>query len=291
VGAPATINFEPIGASLPLTNKTISGAGDSFERASLKYENNEIVIDGRVTASTKIASIPVPDPGKFTAETLRNYFASRGIQVGGIEPIRSMPLQARDGVTPTMLAPARTRLTELLPRINKSSQNLLAEGLTKRLGKSWLESQGQRDAPGSWKAGEQAVRAFLESRMIDPTGLVMLDGSGLSNRDRTTARMICDVMRTMHQSPFRKTYFESLSIGGVDGTLKDRFANTDGKIIGKTGYIGGVRSLSVRAITRSGRTLFVSFIYNRIPVSAGSVADVIEFEQLQDEAVRVLLDQ
>ena len=56
-----------------------------------------------------------------------------------------------------------------------------------------------------------------------------------------------------------------------------------GVVHAKTGYIGGVRSLSGYVPAKNGKSIVFSFIYNRIP------GQVKPYEELQDHAVRTLM--
>jgi hypothetical protein len=150
------------------------------------------------------------------------------------------------------------------------------------LGRAWRARQG-KDEPGSWKAGEEAVKAFLARNRIDTRGIVIVDGSGLSRENRVTSRMITDVLVTMWHHPDAKAYFDSLCIAGHDGTLKKRMKDLRGHVFGKTGYIGGVRSLSGYLHTYGGDWLAFSIIYN------GIKGDVAPYEDLQDDACRILV--
>ncbi len=92
----------------------------------------------------------------------------------------------------------------------------------------------------------------------------------------------------MFSRPDAEVYRASLTIAGVDGSLKDRMDGLKGRVYGKTGYIGGVSSTSGYLRTDAGRWLAFSFIYNAIPQRADSDADTADFTKLQDEACRVL---
>jgi D-alanyl-D-alanine carboxypeptidase/D-alanyl-D-alanine-endopeptidase (penicillin-binding protein 4) len=88
----------------------------------------------------------------------------------------------------------------------------------------------------------------------------------------------------MWQHPKRQAFFDSLAVGGRDGTIANRFKDVPDRVHAKTGYIGGVRALSGYAQTNQpDKWLVFSFIYNQIP---GSVRP---YEHMQDEACRVLL--
>jgi D-alanyl-D-alanine carboxypeptidase/D-alanyl-D-alanine-endopeptidase (penicillin-binding protein 4) len=130
----------------------------------------------------------------------------------------------------------------VLARCNKDSQNLFAEALIKRLGH---EATGE---PGSWSSGAAAERMFL-SRALGPQAarFVIDDGSGLSRDNRVSAELLTGVLLAMHRNPtLAKTYRESLSVGGKDGSLRLRFRGRGfaSTVEGKSGYIDGVIALS-----------------------------------------------
>jgi D-alanyl-D-alanine carboxypeptidase/D-alanyl-D-alanine-endopeptidase (penicillin-binding protein 4) len=112
----------------------------------------------------------------------------------------------------------------------------------------------------------------------------MADGSGLSRRDRVTARLMTDIMAAMFDHPYREAFRASLSEAGGPGTLRSRMKDLAGSVFAKTGYIRGVRALSGYVRTRDDRWLCFSIIYNNIP---GSVK---RFNALQDQACGVLVD-
>ncbi|MGH7900501.1 MAG: D-alanyl-D-alanine carboxypeptidase, partial [Thermodesulfobacteriota bacterium] len=59
-------------------------------------------------------------------------------------------------------------------------------------------------------------------------------------------------------------FLTSLTIAGVDGTLKHRFSSSDvkGRVFAKTGYLNNVRSLSGYVFTKSGDVLVFSILAN-----------------------------
>jgi D-alanyl-D-alanine carboxypeptidase/D-alanyl-D-alanine-endopeptidase (penicillin-binding protein 4) len=155
-------------------------------------------------------------------------------------------------------------MSDVIKRVNKSSQNFMAEALDKLCGEALRRDEGGR-APGtSWEAGERAARAFLVRIGVDAGPLRMVDGSGLSRQNRVTARLISDLLAAMSEHRYAKVFRESLPVGGVDGTLKKRLGAVKGRVWGKTGTIGGVRSLSGYAETVDGRTVAFSILCNDI---------------------------
>ncbi|MEA2735819.1 MAG: hypothetical protein QOE14_2270, partial [Humisphaera sp.] len=136
--------------------------------------------------------------------------------------------------------------------------------------------------PGGWKNGEEAVKAFLKRNRIDTDGIVIADGSGLSRDNRVTSRMISDVFRAMWRHRDKQTFFDSLSVSGTDGTIASRLKDLKGRVHAKTGFIGGVRSLSGYVQNDAGDWLVFSIIFNGFEGSARP------FEDLQDNAIRVL---
>ena len=137
--------------------------------------------------------------------------------------------------------------------------------------------------PGSWPAGSEAVHDFLRRHGIDDSRYVLVDGSGLSRENRVTARLLTDLFVMMSKHPCAKAFHDSLTICGRDGTLRKRMTDIAGRVRGKTGSIGGVRSLSGYATTDNGRTLAFSFLFNEAEGHEN------ECEHLADDACRVLV--
>lgn len=245
-------------------------------------------LSGGCSEKTELKSKPVDDPGAFFADALRTQLAASGISVAG--RIRRSPAPL-DGVMPPppakVVAIHETAIQDVLSRINKNSQNLFAECLCKMTGQAYEARHGRR-VPGSWENGGRALRAFLRKNGIDPRALVPVDGSGLSPRNRATTRMLTDLLAVMYSRPDRDAYMASLTVCGVDGSLKDRMPDLKGRVLGKTGYIGGVSSTSGYIRTRTGRWLAFSFVYNNIPERNDDDTDVKPYTELQDQACRIL---
>lgn len=280
-GKPVRYEVMPPVTNIKIINNCVSGSDEepSIDRAQ---DENVYTISGGCRKTTALRSKPVTDPGAFFADALRVHFKSRGIEIVGPTQRADKPLGGSlEPPADKIVAVHETTVAELLPRINKNSQNLLAEGLAKLLGRAY-DARRNRDAPGSWTSGSDAVHAFLVKNKIDGTGVVIADGSGLSRENKVTTRAISDLLLVMRKHRYAEEFYQSLSVGGVDGTIRNRFGDMPGVVHAKTGYISGVRSLSGYAPARDGDVIF-SFIYNGIP------GPVRPFEDLQDQAVRLVM--
>jgi D-alanyl-D-alanine carboxypeptidase/D-alanyl-D-alanine-endopeptidase (penicillin-binding protein 4) len=281
-GKPVRYEVVPPVQNIKVINNCITGGKEEpdVERAQ---NENVYTIKGGCSKKTELKSKPVTNPGAFFADALRTQLKKDGIEIAGPIDRADKPLGLMfDPPADKIVAVHETTLRELLPRINKNSQNLLAEALCKLLGRGYDRWRG-RDVPGSWASGAEAIRAFHARNHIDDSKLVVADGSGLSRKNRVTTRMISDILVTMRSHRYGVVFFDSLSVGGVDGSIGSRFKDRPGVVHAKTGYIGGVRSLSGYVPARNSDTMVFSIIYNKID---GSVKP---YEELQDQAVRTLM--
>jgi D-alanyl-D-alanine carboxypeptidase/D-alanyl-D-alanine-endopeptidase (penicillin-binding protein 4) len=134
----------------------------------------------------------------------------------------------------------------IVRRMNKVSDNFYAEIIVKHLGASLRDE-------GSTSAGCRVVRRVLESRGVPLAGVRIVDGSGLSLYDRTTARALAKLLLSAWRDPaVREPFFDSLAIAGVDGTLEDRMlrAPARGRVRAKTGTTNAASALSGYVGTR-----------------------------------------
>lgn len=281
-GQPARYEVVPESTLIRVVNEAVT-AEKHEPTIEKRPGENVYVLGGTVARREALKSKPVDDPGAFFADVLRLRLAAAGLVVRGQVRRATEPL---GGTIPppkeAVVAVNETPIADVLNRINTNSQNMFADALTKMLGGAYAARKGS-PAAGSWSDGERAIRAFLQKNDIDDDGLVVADGSGLSPDNKVTARLISDVLAVMHRRKDGPLYRDSLAKGGVNGTLEKRFADEKGKVFAKTGYIGGVRSLSGYVHTDQGRWLAFAILYNKIP------GNVKPFEDLQDEAVKLLV--
>jgi D-alanyl-D-alanine carboxypeptidase/D-alanyl-D-alanine-endopeptidase (penicillin-binding protein 4) len=282
-GRPARYDMIPPTTQATIVNNCTSGKGKPAE-IDRAPDANIYTIGGSCEEKKKLQSKPVTDPGLFFADALRTNLQAHGIAIDGKteraeKPLGGAPVPPADNIVATH----QTSMTDIMWRINKNSQNLFAEAVCKLQGREWNLAHG-KDEPGSWESGGEAIRDFLHRQKIDDSKYVIVDGSGLARGNLVTARLITDLFAAMSKHRYASAFRESLSVAGKDGTVGKRMDDLAGHVFAKTGYIGHVRSLSGYILTRKGKWLCFSIIYNQIP---GSVAP---FEGLQDNACRLLVE-
>jgi PBP4 family serine-type D-alanyl-D-alanine carboxypeptidase len=208
-----------------------------------------------------------------------------GISVNG--QVRRARVRSPNGALPppiTVVGIHRTPLRDVLTRAGKDSQNLFAECLLKRAGYARARRTGSTDARGSWRHGADAVHALLRRAAIDATGLVVADGSGLSRDNACTARQFALLLAYENAQPTGALLHESLATAGVDGSLRKRLKNSDGRVHAKTGTMRGVRALAGYIDGDSGPRYAFAVIFNGYPGPS------TPYKEIQDRFCRVLAD-
>jgi D-alanyl-D-alanine carboxypeptidase len=98
------------------------------------------------------------------------------------------------------------------------------------------------------KGVETIFRALLTSLEIDDSKLVVADASGLSKKNRITAKLIGEFLYMIHKDEKYALFYDSLPISGVSGTLQNRFTITAPSAVGlvraKTGTLNGTATLA-----------------------------------------------
>jgi serine-type D-Ala-D-Ala carboxypeptidase/endopeptidase (penicillin-binding protein 4) len=164
-----------------------------------------------------------------------------------------------------------TPLLDDIRVINKTSQNLHAELALRLVGKL-------RGTGGSFEGGNAAVKQFLAQAGIKEDEFVLLDGSGLSRRDLVTPAATVQLLKYATTQPWGAVFQESLPVGGVDGSLAERFANTpaSGLVHAKTGSLSHVNALSGYVQTQKGRRLVFSIFCNNHNLPGSKVLGAID---------------
>ncbi len=130
---------------------------------------------------------------------------------------------------------------EILDFMMLWSDNLLADRL------AGLAARAAGYSPNI-KGIETIFRTLLIQLEIDDSKLVVADASGLSKKNKITAKLMGELLYKIRKDEGYALLYESLPIGGVSGTLQDRFTTTAPSAVGlvraKTGTLNGTATLA-----------------------------------------------
>jgi len=253
----------------------------SEERANVKLPPiSALVIDRNRTIVTKKRKgryrnyfVNVDNPPLFAAKKLREKLIAYGVEVEG----QSISGQTVDDAKP--LVESSIELRELLKEINKSSDNFYAECLFKTLGSAYSGQQGNSFF------STQAILNYIEDNSIYSIGTKIVDGSGISRFDQVTAGALVGLLEKVYFNIKQfDDFFNSLSIAGVDGTLKKRMIGTsaENNFRGKTGTLNGVCSLAGYVTTADEDDLIVCMMFEFTTGGAN------KYKNIQDRIIEIL---
>jgi D-alanyl-D-alanine carboxypeptidase/D-alanyl-D-alanine-endopeptidase (penicillin-binding protein 4) len=112
--------------------------------------------------------------------------------------------------------------------------------------------------------GGMIISEYLASLGVGQSEFHIDDASGLSRQNKLSANAVTTVLSAVYKSEDWELYKDSLSVGGVDGTIRKYFKEEKykGRVFGKTGYISSVKSLSGICTAAGGDYIF-SVLTNR----------------------------
>lgn len=141
-------------------------------------------------------------------------------------------------------------LGELIEEMLRSSDNALAEALARLVAVA-------RGGDASWPSVQRAAVEVATELGLDTAGCALVDGSGLSEQNRVTPRLLVEVLRRGHRGEegFRQVVERLTRSGHTMSPSRFIGANrvVGGAVRAKTGYINLVHSLAGLVRTRGGR--------------------------------------
>ncbi|MDZ7806542.1 MAG: D-alanyl-D-alanine carboxypeptidase/D-alanyl-D-alanine-endopeptidase [Gracilimonas sp.] len=197
-------------------------------------------------------SLSVDDPPNYFLYSFMNYLGENSINVSGDLKVS---YEAIDTAGTQRLATHRSKpFSELIEWTNKESDNFYTEMMTKTL--SAQKSEGK----GSFEDGILHIREFLFEMGLDTIYVQMNDASGMAGGNFNTTENLSKLLVEMQSHNEFNTYYRSMSVAGIDGTLAHRMKGTSlyNNFKGKSGFVTGVRTLSGYMKTRSGKQIIVS---------------------------------
>jgi len=262
-GDPVSATLQPATDYLPVEVKATTVAKDSVKDCyvSRPWEKNEFLVTGALPLGTTLdVKVPVDAPSLLAVTLLRDAMANQGITIHG---------HLRVGVTPpeavVLTSHVSLPLSQYLAKMNKPSDNLLAESLVRLL-----------DSHGTYDAGHLQETPFFKSLGVNVNAIALVDGCGVGRRNFVTARSVSQLLIGMHHKADWRIYYDSLPIMGVDGTLKNRLVGraAAGNVHAKTGTLSQVRALSGYFTGKGGALYIFSLLMNNFPGTAHEAGDV-----------------
>jgi serine-type D-Ala-D-Ala carboxypeptidase/endopeptidase (penicillin-binding protein 4) len=149
-------------------------------------------------------------------------------------------------------------LPEVIRDINKYSNNVMARQLLYTLGAA------SGAMPATAQSGADAIRAWLASKGMDASGVVIENGSGLSRNERISAGTLGRMLTLAYRSPLMPELISSMPLVGYDGSMRRRLQNHSvaGHAHIKTGSLVDVRAVAGYVLAISGKRYAVVSIIN-----------------------------
>lgn len=216
-----------------------------------KIKSSKKNAKARVRRQVTSVSHVVTDVPDYNRTLFKNLLARKGIRVYGSVTFDSAPLKAK-----LIGSHASAPLRELLTDMMKKSDNIIASAVFKKIGQLYNRE------PGSWENSSYAVSQILSKKAdVNPSGMRILDGSGLSPANLTTPAQMMQVLNfAYHHNPTSYDFISSLPIAGVDGTLKHRMGNIARKVRAKTGSLAGTGVFCLTGYTVSANKEPLAFV-------------------------------
>ena len=262
VDSPAVVTIIPETDYVQISNNALTVHPDIETDFELTRDwvnrSNKIIIDGIVNKNEIIDSpeslekISVIYPENYFLTLFKEHLEREGISVNGDIGIKKVPENK------VFLSSVIRTMDSVLIYINKESDNLSAEMLL------YAMAFNDSGAPAVAENGIAVIEKLIEEVGLDPEDYSLADGSGVSRYNLLSAELILEVLKNIYynQPELYKDFYNSLAIGGVDGTLNKRMQekSLSENVHAKTGTLQGVSALSGYLISINGDLIAFSIL-------------------------------
>lgn len=276
--APCSVQIQPVNTLYKIVNRCVTTGTRRDIRVVKKIDQNILEVYGSMPANDEgfKGAITISRPAELFVEMLRQRLLQKGITVTGRNLVRNEKLAGLETTAPVEIARLESvPFSVIAAKTMKPSQNLYTETILWTLG----EQLGDKNNPklSSAERGIAVVKSFLRQIGIADDAVIQYDGSGLSRHNLITPAASVQLYEYMaKRSPHSIAWQNSLTIGGVDGTLARRFKGTkaEANMRGKTGTIDQVSALSGYVTTAAGERIVLSILVNGVPATSNRVSAI-----------------
>ena len=211
--------------------------------------------------------LSIHNPSLYFIDTFKRYLQLMGIRVEGQLLVSDEPMDWSNRSLTEIDRHRSKPLHTMVNRLNRESDNHYAEMLLKTM---VAEEFG---IPGSTELGLEMVKEFMNEHGFDTTAVELRDASGMAPATLVKTSDLNSFLTDIQDEPYFDLYYNSLSVAAQNGTLKNRFYNSNiaNNFYGKSGFMSGVRSLSGYLTTESGERVIVTIATNNYTIKTAAV--------------------
>lgn len=192
--------------------------------------------------------LPMNNP----AEAYEFYLSDR-LDSNGFDVMDKEDIPARPAADETILLKHYSpTLNEIAKSLMFRSDNMMAEAMLRAIN------------PGSTRdAAIKLEKKIWNDCGLDPTTVIIEDGSGLSRKDRMTPRFMNEMLAFMAKSEYADDYVGFFPTVGVNGTVGELLRKTrlKGKLALKSGSLSGVQCFAGYKIGSNGKPTHTVVIF------------------------------
>ena len=201
----------------------------------------------------------------YTGSLIRTLWQEMGGKIHGETRLGAVPPGARrlaTSVSPDLVSVVRD--------INKFSNNTMARQVFLTIGRENRNASDKDD----FQAAQRTIMNWLSDKNIEPNGLVLDNGSGLSRIERMSARNMAQLLEQAWKSPYAAEFVASMPLAAMDGTMRKRMRNTPvaGQAHIKTGALNNVRAIAGITRDANGQSWAVTAFVNHATAGASRQA-------------------
>ncbi len=217
-----------------------AGNAERLGQTSLKYLAYRAHVELEAQAGAPVKKMTIYYNGIYDSEAknMKVYLKSRKVYAI-VKPVSA--LEAQRLISEPVMNSISPSVHQMTHFFMQWSDNVLSERLSRLAAKAAGFSSNAEGIAAVYKQ-------VLTEMEIDSSKLVVKDGSGLSHDNRLSARLLGDLLMTIHKNPQYAAIVESLPDGGINGTLNERFLDTAPHAVGlvhaKTGTLNGTVTLA-----------------------------------------------
>lgn len=240
---------------------------------------DQVVIYGSPTSNERLyrGTVPLgkqnfavrgalPNPSRICADLFSAHLRTHGVAISG----NSMQVYSTPDSLRAIVDYYSTDYYTIAQYTNLTSNNIYAESIFKYLGYA-------KYGLGSFENGARAVTDYFKENGLEASGVRIIDGSGLSRLNRTTADFLCRYLATVAKENFSADFRQSLAKVGQSGTAKNMLPSLpkDITVMVKTGTMDGVKAYAGYIIARSGQMLSFAIMANDFECSSQAAAEMM----------------